>query len=80
MSKFELPAVFHNERMERRLLALELRVIAFQNTVVATLDTLCNTVNHNAQATELLARSMQIQGEALPGEHPLTSNARRGGH
>lgn len=78
----ELPAVFRNERLERRILRLEFRVGAFQHAMAVSLQTLADAVNNNAHAVEFLARAMQAQGEALPGENPVvdTLNAGRGGH
>lgn len=63
-------------------MALELRVAAFQHAVGASLQTMADAINNNAQAVELLARAMQVQSESLPGENPIgdTLNAGRGGH
>lgn len=77
-----VPAVFRNERLERRMLRLEFRIASFQHAVGASLKELAEAVNCNASVMERIVLAMKLQAEALPGETPLveTLKAGRGGH
>jgi hypothetical protein len=69
----ELPAVFRNERVERRLLRMELHAAAFEQRVAVALAELAQAVGNNTCAVTFLARQMQQAADTLPGEIPTTT-------
>ncbi len=67
----EVPAVFRNARLERRVAALALRVEVMERRVLFALGQLTNGMNDNSRAIQLLGNVMREASEALPGEQPL---------